>query len=108
MFKIKLIDGTIFNATSVEENFRTEVTGDAHISLTIQNDKAEPSDNLEVYKNKLITENLKSISVYDETGKNLITVYQGYVFVRYLAARIQANGSILYDFNLTKEDLVTV
>ena len=104
MFEIKFKDGTIFNATSVEESYRTEANGKSYIALTIQNDNAVTCESIDVYKEKFTSDNLSVISVYDNTGAKLLVNYKGYAYIRYLTSRVQANGNILYDFNFMKVD----
>lgn len=105
MFKVKFKDGTVFLATSVEERLRPEYDGNNYISLTLQNDNAGEEDSLDVYKEKLTSDNLSQISVYNNDEKKLLSTYNGYAYIRYLTSRVQANGNILYDFNFMKVDL---
>lgn len=102
MFIVKFKDGTIFPASSVEENYRLDADSNSYIALTMQNSDAVALDSLETYKSKLTKDNIMTISVYDETGKTLITTYTGYCYIRYLTSRILPTGKIVYDFNFTK------
>jgi hypothetical protein len=109
MFTVKLKDGTILPATSVEESYRPEYAGTAHISLTIQNSSAGDDEALDTIKPKLTADALSSIQVFTEAdAKDPAKTYTGYQYVRYLMNRLQPDGKTLLDMNFTKEDLTQV
>jgi hypothetical protein len=109
MFTIKLKDGTTLAATSVEESYRPQHDGTAHISLTIQNSSAEDDEALDTIKPKLTADALSSIQVFTEADeKDPAKTFTGYQYVRYLMNRLQPDGKTLLDMNFTKEDLTQV
>ena len=106
MFTVKLKDGTTFSATAIEESYRPEYNGQAHVSLTIQNSDAGKDIDLDNLKSTLTAEVLNSIQVYTSAdAKDPVKTYTGYQYVRYLTNRLQPDGKTLLDMNFTKEDL---
>lgn len=109
MFTVKMKDGTTLAATSVEESYRPENDGQAHIALTIQNSDAGEDETLDTLKAKLTADALSSIQVFTETdAETPAKVYAGYQYIRYLTARLQPDGATLLDLNFTKEDLTQI
>lgn len=107
MFTVKLKDGTTFQATSVEEDYRPEHDGQAHISLTIQNNSVGQNEDLDTLQAKLTADALSSIQVFLSTdAKAPARTYAGYQYIRYLANRLQPDGKTLLDMNFTKENLL--
>lgn len=104
MFTIKMKDGTTLAATSVEESYRPEHDGQAHIALTIQNSDAGEDETIDTLKAKLTADALSSIQVFAD-AETPIKAYTGYQYIRYLTARLQPDGTTLLDLNFTKEDL---
>jgi hypothetical protein len=104
MFTIKMKDGTTFPATSVEESYRPEHDGQAHIALTIQNSDAGEDETIDTLKAKLTADALSGIQVFAD-AETPIKTYTGYQYIRYLTARLQPDGTTLLDLNFTKEDL---
>lgn len=107
MFTVKLKDGTVIPATSVEESYRPEHDGQTHIALTIQNSSARDEEALDALKAKLTKDALSSIQVFlSADDKTPAQTYTGYQYIRYLTNRLQPDGKVLLDMNFTKENLL--
>lgn len=105
MFIVKLEDGTLIQATSVEEDYRPEQSGTAFVSLTLQNSDASENEALDIIKPLLTAEALGSIQIFTKTDdKHPIKTYKGYKYIHYLVSRLQSDGRTLLDMNFTKED----
>lgn len=109
MFTVKFANEATLSATAVEESFRPEHDGEAHIALTIQNSSAGEDEALDAISAKLTAEALSGIQVFtDANAKDPAKTYTGYQFVRYLTNRLQPDGTVLLDMNFTKEDLTQI
>lgn len=106
MFTVKLKDGTLIQATSVEESCRPEHDGTAHVSLTVQNGDAQAASDLDALKEKLTADALGSIQVFTEgDAVSPVKIFEGYRYIRYLTARLQPDGTTLLDMNFSKDNL---